>query len=224
MEDLDFGKRLSQVIDNEWGGNKKSLAEAAKIPYTTLNEFTLGYKTAPKVAFVNKILSVNKKINPLWLFQGIGKMYHSPGSTPDRPVENDGSAHLPLIGTDLEEIHSGKDIIQSVQSASKSNWYWLPKFNGSDFLGRITGNAMSPKFSGGDIVACKLVSNPDFYQYGRIYVFESAQGMIIRKVMPGKDEDSLKLVSTNVDEFPSFEIRKDQLKCVALVFGVLSSD
>jgi phage repressor protein C with HTH and peptisase S24 domain len=106
------------------------------------------------------------------------------------------------------------------------DYYTVSDFKESDFLIRVKGDSMVPKYNGGDIVACKKVDMDRLYflQWGRVYViYTRSQGAMIKRVQPSEKEDRIKCVSENIKYAP-FEVPVDDIVSVALVNGSISLD
>ena len=71
---MSFSDRLTQLIDNQYNGNKKKFSESTRIAYTSVVEYTKGVKKDPKLSLINKIQDSNINVNALWLLTGRGSM------------------------------------------------------------------------------------------------------------------------------------------------------
>lgn len=99
--------------------------------------------------------------------------------------------------------------------------YLIPDFKGADFLIRVKGDSMQPTYYSGDLVACqKIPMNDVFFQWNKTYVLDTNQGPIIKRVLPGKDDDHIRIVSDNT-KYPPFELEKSYLHAIALVRGII---
>lgn len=99
--------------------------------------------------------------------------------------------------------------------------YIIPDFKGADFLIRVKGDSMQPTYYSGDLVACqKIPMNDIFFQWNKTYVLDTNQGAIIKRVLPGKDDDHICIVSDN-EKYPPFELEKSYLYAIALVRGII---
>ena len=97
----------------------------------------------------------------------------------------------------------------------------VPIFKGADFLINVRGNSMYPKYNSGDIVACKRVPLKDiFFQWNKVYVLDTDQGPLVKRIKPGFDENHILIVSDNTDYEP-FELHLNSIYNVALVLGVI---
>lgn len=99
--------------------------------------------------------------------------------------------------------------------------YVIPSFKGADFLIQIKGDSMQPTYYSGDLVACQRMPLTDlFFQWNKAYVLDTVQGPLIKRIMPGSDNDHVLIVSDN-EKYPPFELSKDQFHGVALVRGIV---
>ena len=99
------------------------------------------------------------------------------------------------------------------------SFYTVSEFKECDFLIRVKGDSMSPKFTGGDLLACKKVVDAYFFQWGRIYVvYTRSQGVMVKRIQPSDRDGCIKCVSENVKYAP-FDVPMDDIVSVALVNG-----
>lgn len=104
------------------------------------------------------------------------------------------------------------------------DYYVINDFREADFLIRIKGDSMAPKYNGGDIVACRKIKELTFFQWNRIYViYTKSQGVLIKRVMPSEDKNFVTLVSENKSYQP-FQIPKSEIIDIALVLGAITLD
>lgn len=125
---------------------------------------------------------------------------------------------IPLIPS---EAMAGPGVFDYGQLPTE-DWYVVNEFKHSDFLIRIKGDSMAPKFSGGDLVACKIVKETLFFQWGRIYVLcTKSQGIMIKRLQPSKREGYITCISEN-EKYPPFDVPTEDLVAVALVNGSIT--
>jgi phage repressor protein C with HTH and peptisase S24 domain len=99
--------------------------------------------------------------------------------------------------------------------------YVIPMFHEAEFLIPVKGSSMQPKYNSGDVVACKKLSLADiFFQWHKVYVLDTAQGALIKRIEPGQDDEHILLVSDNEKYLP-FPLHKSHIHSVALVIGVI---
>ena len=95
-----------------------------------------------------------------------------------------------------------------------------PQFGGADFLFRVRGDSMVPKYMPGDIVACKRVDAPIWFQPGKVYAIDTSQGVLIKRVQPSEREGFISLHSDN-EKYRPFDLPAYELHDVAIVMGVM---
>lgn len=87
----------------------------------------------------------------------------------------------------------------------------FPKY---DYTVEVRGDSMVPEYKSGDVVACLDVTRSTFLQWGRAFLLNTSQGVIIKKVYD--DGDFLKCVSVN-EKYPPFRIPKSEVYSIGLV-------
>ena len=105
----------------------------------------------------------------------------------------------------------------------ETSMYKVPEFEElrTDFMIRVKGSSMYPKYSSGDTVACKKLNISDmFFQWNKVYVLSTEQGAIIKRVKKGSDDEHILLVSENPSYEP-FELNLSQIYAIAIVIGVI---
>lgn len=171
---------------------------------------------------VANILSIYTDISPDWLLTGIGPMLRANNSKHGEPL-NAIKSRLPSIGIPLIPIHAMAGFLSGEVGVLdyECEHYVIPVFKGAEFLIQIKGSSMIPKYNSGDIVACKKLPLTDiFFQWNKVYVIDTAQGALVKRIRKGSNADSILLVSDNPSYEP-FELHLSQLNAVALVIGVI---
>ena len=160
-----------------------------------------------------KFIAKYSEVNLDWLIVGEGGMIKAPAT-----LTSDPSVGIPLIPD-----HAMAGILQGDISVMELECerYVVPAFRGADFLIPVKGSSMYPKYSSGDIVACKKIPLTDlFFQWNKVYVLDTIQGPIIKRVAKGSDPDHILAVSEN-PKYEPFELHISQLRAVAIVMGVI---
>ena len=102
--------------------------------------------------------------------------------------------------------------------------YCIPDFEskGAEFLIRVNGSSMYPKYSNGDILACKKIEEILFIQWGKVYVIDSSQGSLVKRLFEDKDnKERLICVSDNKEHYPPFSIPISDIRSLSIVIGVI---
>lgn len=169
-----------------------------------------------------KFLRFYKDISPIWLLTGKGPMTTSnipqPSDIPLATPSPMGDQGIPLLPVSAMAGALSGDVSVLEYECER---YVVPAFQGADFLIPVKGSSMYPKYSSGDIVACKRVPASDlFFQWNKVYVLDTDQGPLIKRIRRGSSDDTVLIVSDNTAYEP-FELRRDQIRGVALVIGVI---
>lgn len=104
--------------------------------------------------------------------------------------------------------------------------YLVPEFSvrGVKYLIRVSGNSMYPKYSNGDILACRPITDLAFFQWGKVYVLDTDQGALVKRLFEGKDDTCIECRSDNKEHYPAFQIPKSSIRSVSIVVGVIRLD
>ena len=153
---------------------------------------------------LNKIFNADPNIDLNWLFYGTEKI--------DRNVG------VPLIPMEAVAGYG----TPTYQDLPVEDYYSVTEFKHADFLIRVKGDSMLPKYKAGDIVACQRIEQVSFWQWHNIYVIATRnQGVLIKRVEPGPDQSAITCVSENVAYRP-FQVPVEEITSVALVMGAIT--
>lgn len=189
--------------------------------------------------WLEKISDNYPDLNLTWLITGKGQMLKkrtpnvgesndlSPGreriSVVCEPIEK---YRIPtLTGIPLLPINAIAGFFADDTSVLNNDctYYNVPLFHGADFMISVRGESMIPNFLPGDIVACQFISNESYIQWGRVYVFDTDQGPIIKRIKPSINDDSVLITSDN-PEYAPFVLKKESIRRMALVLGFMRPD
>lgn len=170
---------------------------------------------------LEKILRTFPEINAEWLLTGQGSMLKEQNNLPMAIPTYDPDEEIPLIPTEaMGGVASGEISILELDCER----YVIPMFKGADFLIPVKGSSMIPKYNSGDIVACKKVPMQDiFFQWNKVYVLDTNQGAIIKRVAKSEEKDCIKIVSENPNYEP-FDLHLSQIYSIAIVIGVVRQE
>jgi phage repressor protein C with HTH and peptisase S24 domain len=101
--------------------------------------------------------------------------------------------------------------------------YAIPLFKNIkvDFMVQVTGSSMSPKYSSGDVVACRFVSELLYVQWNKVYVLDTeTQGVILKRLKKSTQDGFITCKSDNVS-YEDFDVPLSDVRKIALVVGVV---
>jgi repressor LexA len=177
-----------------------------------------------------------RDLNIDWLISGNGEMLRSDKKHEEQKESKstegiltaasimsgrDNYRHIPFVAvTAVAGFGNG---VFSIENTDVKGWYVIPLFEGRkiDFMIEVSGASMYPKYNNGDVVACTILRENRFIQWNKVHVIGTIeQGILIKRVKKGPDENHLLLVSDNKDYEP-FVVSQEDVTGMALVVGVI---
>lgn len=160
------------------------------------------------------ILNAFPELNREWLLNGNGQML----AEREKQFRDAKKDVLPLIP------------YPAIGGYTEDNWtallndcplYAIPDIKTpADFLIKVGGDSMNPKYQEGDLLACKMIQEILFFQWGKTYVLDTSQGVMVKNVYEDADnKENILLVSENKDKYPPFAIPRSDIRKIALVVG-----
>lgn len=178
---------------------------------------TIARNTGLKAETIQKIVEKFPQISLNWILLGEGEMLKSEDKPVAKQTDNPNEG-IPLIPV---EAMAGALTCDNTIFEYECDRYVVPMFKGADFLIPVKGSSMYPKYSSGDIVACQRIDmNNLFFQWNKVYVIDTNQGALIKRIKPGHDENHVLIVSDN-EKYDPFELPYSAIHVVALVIGVI---
>lgn len=177
---------------------------------------------------LENILTIYFDISPDWLLTGEGPMLRNTEierdeekktvTVPKNETPIKSAEGIPLIPISaMAGAFTGEQVVLEYECER----FIVPTFKGAEFLISVRGSSMYPKYNSGDIVACKRVPKTGlFFQWNKVYVLDTDQGPLIKRIKPGSDENHVLIVSDNPNYEP-FELHLNSIYNVALVLGVI---
>ena len=201
------------------------------------NGYLRNLRKAPSIEIIDKILSKYTDLNREWLLYGEGSMLktivNDPAQTqcrdnaetmPTTPTaQNEQRRTLPLIPIDAVAGYNGVDtpginILDCTQ-------YEIPEFieAHAEFMVRVTGASMQPNYHSGDLLACRKIYESHFIQWGKVYVLDSTQGAMVKRLFPSDNTDTILCKSDNPD-YPPFSLPRSDIRSISLVVGLIRAE
>ncbi len=209
------------------GSSKKGFEDEVGLSRGNLSQWRNGV-IPPKA--LQKILDAHPELSQDWLLTGKGSMLYSDhdydheektpayNSRNDRPNKQ---ASLPLLPMDCIAGYSGWD--NAGVRLSDCPQYIVPEFINAqaEFLIRVSGSSMYPKYSSGDILACRKVQQITFIQWGKVYVIDSQQGVMVKRLFEDPSDHNCIICKSDNDNYPPFSLPKEEIRSLSIVVGVI---
>ena len=191
-------------------------------------DLSSGYVTSMRKGFgyekLNNVLMAYPELNREWLLYGEGEMLKASSSSQPQPsakaerLSDDEAYKVPLVpisalGGSLNDFNLAvkRDDCETVISPIKD----------IDMAIKISGDSMEPEYPSGSQVLIKKVNERAFLEWGRVYVLNTCNGIVIKRLMPTADPNTVLCESIN-PKYPPFEVNLENVNGVYRVMMCMS--
>lgn len=194
--------------------------------YLGISKSTLSNWKARNTLDLPLLFSLCEQISIDWLLTGKGAMLKN--STPKSPevlikkVDSNSKEGIPLIPLDAVAGFPATD--SSFAYMENCERYIIPEFQdkGADFIIRVSGDSMIPLYYSGDLIACHKIHDIRFFQWGTVYVLETSQGVLVKRVMETiEHDDCILCASENDTVHRPFLLPKDDIRSMSTIVGLI---
>lgn len=194
--------------------------------YLGISKSTLSNWKARNTLDLPLLFSLCEQISMDWLLTGKGEMLKN--STPKSPevlikkVDSNSKEGIPLIPLDAVAGFPATD--SSFAYMENCERYIIPEFQdkGADFIIRVSGDSMIPLYYSGDLIACHKIHDIRFFQWGTVYVLETSQGVLVKRVMESiEHDDCILCASENDTVHRPFLLPKDDIRSMSTIVGLI---
>ena len=217
-------ERLEAIIAHYGDGKPSQFAKSLGVAPSTISSWL------SRDTFDYELLFAKcENINSAWLLTGEGDMLLSSpgdnkGSTKDEPRTNLpttclAQAGIPLIPVDAVAGFNGID--SPTIQIHDCQRYLVPEFQqlNAEFMIRVSGSSMYPKYSSGDILACRKLTSYNFIQWGKIYVIDSEQGAMVKRLFPCDEQPDCVTCKSDNPNYPPFKLPTTEIRSLSIVLG-----
>lgn len=194
---------------------------------------------------LSKIIDTYSEFDAHWLLTGEGDMMRAPEVPTEQtlPINNSVESEpkeLELPSTDeFEYVNNDNEgkipIVHELSFATidpdepstikADEYYFIKEFRNADFMMRVTGDSMYPRYKPGDLIACRNIRYTNFYQWGKVYALLTChQGIIIGRVYEHHQYKIFIRVKSDNPSYPEWEIPIDEVARAAIIIGSISLD
>lgn len=214
-----FVNAVENLIKSNIVASAKAVAENIGISSSMMTEICKERSNIGTIPLQNFVTKYNISAN--WLLTGEGSMISEEEIKP-MPIATDAPSSdcLPLIPIEVMAGYNGTDM--PGVALSECPMYCVPEFvsAGAQFLIRVSGSSMYPKYNSGDILACRRIPDITFFQWGKVYVIDSCQGAMVKRIFEGQQPGTITCKSDN-QSYPPFELPKQEIRSLSIVIGVI---
>lgn len=151
----------------------------------------------PSAEKIEGIATAFPDLNIDWLLTGNGEMLKS-----DTPTASEPATLVPLLPISAQ----GGPLNDFVVSVRKQDCERITSpIKGADFAMTVTGDSMAPEYPSGAQILIKRINERAFINWGQVYVLDTCNGSVIKKLMPADDPGKVRCESIN-PAYPPFEV------------------
>lgn len=219
-KNTEFSERFAQML-NYLGVNKNEFAETLKYNRSqTIYDIANG-KCLPSFDFFVRFFDseYSEKVNLDWLLKGEGAIDLSYREAINNTFSNL-SKQIPLIPIEAIAGKAGGEL--TILESDIEQRYVIPEFHKADFLIRVKGNSMYPKYSAGDILACIRVGKEkwSYLKWNTAFVLDTDIGVMVKRILKSTNKKEWILRSDN-KEYQDIEIPITSIYGISMVMGVI---
>ena len=151
---------------------------------------------------IEKILNFYTDLNRTWLLTGEGSMFTTEPSLAG--FNEMGYTRVPLLPISAQGGSLNDFVVSvSLQDCEKI----ISPINGADIAITISGDSMADEYPNGSIVLAKRINERAFIDWGKVYVLDTCNGVVVKALTPSEKENCIRCVSINPDPiYAPFEV------------------
>lgn len=176
--------------------------------------------------FVLQICSAFPELSKSWLLTGEGAMlvdlYPSEVKKTSSDVEKTTSEEklkqIPILPISAQ----GGSLNDFTHSVRKYDCEWMSSpISDADFAIEVAGDSMAPEYPAGARVLIKRINESAFIEWGKVFVIDTENGVVLKKVVPADDDNCIRCVSINPHpNYAPFNIPKTSIYGMYIVLGM----
>lgn len=209
----DVGSKLKEYFENK-GITQSEIAEKLGVSKAYVNALFTGKRAFGKKqaeAWVNLF-----GLSASWLLTGEGDMLT--GEQTIQPSTESDIHLIPLLPVSAQG-GSLNDFVVSIKESSCEKI--ISPIKGADYAMSVSGESMAPEYPSGSQILIKRIDEKAFIDWGRVYVLDTCNGTVIKRLFPSETADKVLCKSIN-PEFPPFEVLLSDVYAVYRVLMCMS--
>lgn len=211
----DIGNKLKEYFDNK-GITQSEIAEKLGVSKAYVNALFTGKRAFGKKqaeAWVNLF-----GLSASWLLTGEGEMLTGVQTEQTIQSSTDDIHLIPLLPVSAQG-GSFNDFVVSIKESSCEKI--ISPIKGADYAMSVSGESMAPEYPSGSQILIKRIDEKAFIDWGRVYVLDTCNGTVIKRLFPSDTADKVLCKSIN-PEFPPFEVSQSDVYAVYRVLMCMS--
>lgn len=176
--------------------------------------------------FVMSICEAFPEVNSSWLLTGEGAMFvdlfpsevKKNSSDVEKTTSEEKLKQIPILPISAQ----GGSLNDFTHSVRKYDCEWMSSpISDADFAIEVAGDSMAPEYPAGSRVLIKRINESAFVEWGKVYVIDTENGVVLKRVVPADDENYIRCVSINpAPDYAPFNIPKSSIFGMYIVLGL----
>jgi len=216
MNKTSINQRFATSVNSIKNTTKSEIAKKLGLKNSTFSEIMKGRMNVG-TDHIARFCSVFR-ISELWLLTGQGSMLKKEEDLTVAKLSSSNEG-IPLIPISAMAGFGGGDC-QILKN--EVDLYIVPHFKDLqiDFMINVRGSSMQPKYNSGDVVACKKLPLDTFFQWNKVYVLDTTQGPLVKRIKKSQEKNCIQCISDNKTYDP-FDLPLSEIRSLAIVLGVI---
>lgn len=161
-------------------------------------------KDGISVSSLNKIEEAYPQLNINWLRTGEGQMLKCQDAKPTKTEAVYYAPQLPVSA--MAGTLTG--FTDSIREWDLENV--VVPIKGVDLVIPLSGDSMKPDYPEGCLLLTKRINEKAFIEWGKVFVLDTCNGVVIKQIYPSEEGNKVKCVSIN-SVYPPFEVNKEDI-------------
>lgn len=198
-----FIEVINYLIFANLAVNQEDFVAKLGMDSSTISQYKVGKRTiTPK--FASKLTEVFPVINREWLLTGEGQMLKGQDSQPTKTETVYYAPQLPVSA--MAGTLTG--FTDSIREWDLENV--VVPIKGVDLVIPLSGDSMKPDYPEGCLLLTKKINEKAFIEWGKVFVLDTCNGVVIKQIYPSEEGNKVKCVSIN-SVYPPFEVNKEDI-------------
>lgn len=174
----------------------------------------MGYISPKMAAEVKKYIP---DLNVEYINTGVGSMFLTLEETAKEQIETKKLVSLVPMSSRAGTLLAYTEGLNHIECETI-----ISPIEGADIAITITDDSMMPEYPIGAVVFLKHVSTKTFLEWGKPYVLDTCNGILLRKILPSEDNASVVCRSVDDSNYPAFNINLSDIYSYYKVLAVLT--
>ena len=219
-------ERIRKIADELFNGNISAFCRAIDVKQPTMNTILGERKSKPSYDVLLNIVNAKAlNISAEWLLNGEGDMLTQKKEAPktssaDTTKKNGYITYLlPMsaMGGSLTGFAEPGVLLQNCEAV-------VSPIENVDFAITLYGDSMAPEYPSGSRILIKKINPNLFIDWGKVYVLDTPNGVIVKEVHESNREGYVSCHSINPDpKFKPFDVLMDEVFGMYRVLMCLSA-